>query len=298
LYGVSTALFANARFLVLPHASNAVHMDCPDVVATLIGEFIHAPSAGKGHAPVRSSTLHQEMLQHVITNSRLRDHISIQLIGAFTVRVNGVVVSGNWNQRKAQPLLAYLVFHPISTRDRLCEELWIDYEFQQARNYLRVSLHHLKNLLEAAFPLQTFLHVDRQTVSLKGNIDCDVVELLYTLQNVIHTADSSLKVEAIQRITHQLQPDSLALFAHEPWFWPIRKKIESRFIMAVKWLGDEYFDQGYYVLAIEAWEHGLSFDEFDESFYQRIIHSLECLQDEAGIRLWCHRRDQAINELR
>ena len=119
-------------------------------------------------------------------------------------------------------------------------------------------------------------------MSLRGKIECDVIELLYTLQDVNEKSDFHLKADVIQRLIHHIHPDSLALFDDEPWFRPIRAKLESRLVTAMKRLGTYYFDHGQYRLAIDAWENCLRFDEFDLTLYQRMLDSMECLRDETG----------------
>jgi pimeloyl-ACP methyl ester carboxylesterase/DNA-binding SARP family transcriptional activator len=298
IYGITTAMFANARFLVVRNASHAVQMDRPEEVADLIQQFIGDLPNKCWRLPVKPSKLHADIVHRYFNSPLQQNQLNIKLIGDFAVWINGVQITGSWNKRKSRQLLSYLIFNPITARDRLCEELWPFYDFQQAHIYLRVSLYYLKSLLESVCPQQTFLQVGRQSVSLRGNIECDVVKLLSSLQDVIEESNIQLKVDVVQQLMNQLHPDSLALFDDEPWFRTIRAKVESRLVTVIKRLGAYYFDHGQYGLAIDVWEHCLRLDEFDLTIYQRMINSMERLHDATGVRLWKQRRDQIVSDLR
>ena len=283
LYGIATKIFMNSRFLVIPHASNAVHLDQPAQVAALTNAFIQSCSHENQQEYVKPSTLHQELVQNLIYNPAKINQMSIQLMGNFVVKINGTEIKGNWNIRKARQLLAYLVFHSTVTRDHLSQALWGDYEYHSSHNYLRVSLDYVKKLLEKEFPNQTFFQIEQQAVTLTGNIECDIVEALYKLQRFLDGDDLEPNEKEIQQLMNQIIHANLDFFGSELWFTPIQAKLEQRLIAVAKKLSDYFFQRGQYMSAMHAWEYGLAFDESDPTLNERMLTGMEWLGDSSGI---------------
>src|SRR5699024_10075390 len=100
--------------------------------------------------------------------------------------------SAKWNQRKAKPLLCYLVLQRTTTRDQLCDIFWPDIDIQKAKNQLRVSINHLKHLLTVSRSNKedfSFLKVDRQHISLRGHIDSDLINYLQLMKEARMSED-------------------------------------------------------------------------------------------------------------
>ncbi|GIN70251.1 hypothetical protein J14TS2_07260 [Bacillus sp. J14TS2] len=56
----------------------------------------------------------------------------------FRVEIDSVPITTGWHQRHAKRNLSYLTFHPITTRDILCEELFPHYDPDKAIANLKV----------------------------------------------------------------------------------------------------------------------------------------------------------------
>lgn len=64
------------------------------------------------------------------------------------------------------------------TREQICEHLWPETSIDKSKRNLRVYLTYLKQQLETEKTDTPFLIVDNEYVSLKGNIECDLKDLI------------------------------------------------------------------------------------------------------------------------
>jgi len=292
IYGISTSKFANSRFVILPNASNAVQLDTPYIFVKLVSEFIDHHEKSASIAP-RPFTLHTLVLSDQLDKHEHEDKLRIELLHHFHVTRNDVTVLGEWGKRKCRQILAYLVFTPWVTRDRLSEQFWPDCDPQQARSNLRVSLHHLKKLLG---PEEQFLKVERDSVRLVGKVQCDVIDLLYDLQSIANESNPNKKAAMIEKLIPTFTPHSLAMY-DEMCFLAVRSKVNLGVTTSALWLGGYYFNLGQYLSAIHAWEYCLQFDEYDLPLYDRIIEAVERLQSHAERSEWEKRRNEKVVEL-
>ncbi|PRY45134.1 BTAD domain-containing putative transcriptional regulator [Umezawaea tangerina] len=73
----------------------------------------------------------------------------VDVVGALRVRVDGVVVDAPQLRRvRVRQLLSALVLHPVLTRERAMDLLWPELAPAAAARNLRVTLTHLRHLLE------------------------------------------------------------------------------------------------------------------------------------------------------
>ena len=94
---------------------------------------------------------------------------SVSLTFCGTVAVTGDGLSPASLSAKSLALLAYLALEPgAHSREELTALLWGEYPEAKARASLRQALMHVREVLPES------IHVDRASVSLSGDIECDV----------------------------------------------------------------------------------------------------------------------------
>ncbi len=96
------------------------------------------------------------------------NQITIRMLNRFEVFVNGHPVVHGWGKRKAKVIFTYLILQKSVTRDELCDVFWPNLPLTNAKNQLKVSLHHLKKILEPVLLNQDepILITEREHVAL------------------------------------------------------------------------------------------------------------------------------------
>ncbi|REE90653.1 pimeloyl-ACP methyl ester carboxylesterase [Paenibacillus taihuensis] len=244
---LGTILLQNYRFLVVPDAANAVQLDQPAIVAQWIDEHIRKAAEAPEIQVVEKLSAHmqnqiKDFVEQVRQQNESTTTLEVEVMGNFRVLVNRQVVAGEWNQRYAKRLLVYLLFHPSVTREQLCDVLWPEAELSKAKNRLRVSLSYLKSLLDkhtgGANPL---LVADREYIHLRGNIKCDLQDLLEKLQAT--AAEPNTKRKALlSRDILDKTAYSLATGIFDNWLLAIIEKVEHKLEELARWTV-EYYEQ-------------------------------------------------------
>jgi DNA-binding SARP family transcriptional activator len=97
--------------------------------------------------------------------------LNLRLCGSVSVSGEGVVAGGLGD--KALGLLAFLALEPgAHSREKLTALLWGDFPDDKAKASLRQALAHLREAVPES------IHVERESVSLVGQVDCDVLQFL------------------------------------------------------------------------------------------------------------------------
>ncbi|WP_047983318.1 alpha/beta hydrolase [Ornithinibacillus californiensis] len=178
LTSLSAKYLPDVRTKIIRNASNLVHVDQPKEVATIIHEFIEQHTYLSSGGVVGLDLPYLSLL-HKELNRKEKLFIRVDFLTVFEMKVNGKIVYGKWNQRKAKELLAYLTYYGRSSKGKVYEALWPNSSEQNAQNLLRVAIHHLRTLLKNA-GLEEFIFTDTQYVWIndKAEIRCDVIEAM------------------------------------------------------------------------------------------------------------------------
>nr|WP_276510214.1 alpha/beta hydrolase [Paenibacillus qinlingensis] len=242
---LGTILLQNYRFLVVSDAANALQLDQPVVVANWIDEHIRKAGDSPDVRVVEKLSAHmqnqiKDFVEQVRQQHETSTALEVEVMGTFRVTVNRQIVLGEWNQRYAKRLLVYLVFHPSVTREQLCDALWPEAELSSAKNRLRVSLSYLKSLLDKHVDVANPLLVaDREYVYLRGNIKCDLLDLLEKLQTTIDEPDRERKVLLSREILEKTAyPFAMGIF--DNWLLACVEKVEHKLEELARWTAD-YF---------------------------------------------------------
>jgi DNA-binding SARP family transcriptional activator len=197
--------------------------------------------------------------------------LEIDVIHRFSIRLNGTEIEGKWNQRKAKELIAYLAYHQTVTREQLYDLYWPEHPIDKARNLLRVSLNHIKSLIEnhTGASIENYIEIFRDSIHMKVPCKLDLQELYSFIDEIEHTSDDELKAElAIKRFTEL--PDPLFPLFYDDWFLKIRTILESRIIRICEELLDIPPKKE---TAVELLRILVKFDPGEE-FYQNQLESL------------------------
>lgn len=230
----------NIQYSVIPNASSFVMVDQPEITAQLIREFLKSePQIGRftDHVSyaIEADVRRYTQRIHNQTRSAGLNRLQIDLLYSFRVSVNGHPVPHGWNQRYAKQILAYLLFHPMTTREELCENVWPDTPLTTARSNLRVYLAHLKKILQAHALAEPILVVDREHVSLHADVSSDALHFVSDVQWAMSATNEHQKFERILSILGQLTTSQYLTAIHDSWFVQMRWKLEQDVTYLASW---------------------------------------------------------------
>lgn len=167
----------NQRTLVVPNASNFVHIEAPELTASQVTDFIYSVTRPQAEAPNPLVDLLNNLCEPLVVPSADPPDIELNCLGGFHVKVKGVPVMKGWNQRFAKEILIYLTLHNGASREVLMDLLWGQTEPTLAKTQLRVALSHLRKLLKAPGTNTALLVTDHAHVHRAGTVHCDLLDL-------------------------------------------------------------------------------------------------------------------------
>lgn len=231
---ISSQMLMNKRLLIVPEASNAIFIDQPEATAKWVNKFIAQPIMDNyRHVLMNEASAaevfgaFEEMIEAGVKQVDEENTLHVDFLDSFRVRVNGAEVVEGWNKRYAKNLLIYLVLHPTSTREQLCDALFPDRPLRQALNNLKVYLHYLKGLLTPSETDKPLLYMDKQYVALQGAIKSDVLSLIQKLVDVANETETIAKQQAAGRLLAAL-PTVLMPGVYDDWIIPLRESLENQ----------------------------------------------------------------------
>lgn len=243
LFSITASYLPNSRFLIAPNASNAVYSDQPELVATWIKDFLLKSVMDKKY---NTSLLEQrahiiEMIAKGKTINAPVNRLKVSLMGPFRVEINGQEVMEGWGQRNAKRILAFLAYHRTATREQLYDILWPEVDIKKAQNNLRVSLNYLKKLINQ--PVDSnhseLLQVERELISLQGELSCDVHELVKLIKKTEKEQNNDFKALLYKDILKKIPCTPFPGF-YDQWILDLRDNFEENMVSIAKWLADYY----------------------------------------------------------
>ena len=139
--------------------------------------------------------------------------LRIQLLGAFTVQVDGIAVEARqWRLRKAKVLVAMLALAPGQRRRReqVLDRLWPDLELAAAARNLHQTLYVARRALVgrgAATDGLLTIRDDQVVLDTAGPVDVDVLEFEQSAADALKTADGARLRAAADMYRGDLLPD-------------------------------------------------------------------------------------------
>lgn len=294
VFGISMSYFEVSRFSIVPDSSNCVQLDQPEKFYSLVDKHISDSKFEKNleynrmaHGLIDQHELYNELLIKGYQKLANTNQIAVQLMGAFRVKVNGEEITEGWNQRNAKRLLAFLLFHPSSTREHLYDTLWSNTNLEKARNYLRVSLNHLKNLLDISCLKNgmKLLTVDREHIILQGQISCDLIDFIKEVRSADLDSNYITKLEKCKKILENISLPLLSGF-YDDWILEIIEELESKLVKLCLWMSDFHQSLGEYSEGIKYLEISIKIQPTNESLYEHIVRVCTKAKREREAHLW------------
>ncbi|WP_164931481.1 alpha/beta hydrolase [Longirhabdus pacifica] len=234
-----------ARYLIVPNASQIIYYDQPDVVSKWMDDFIesnrscHDKEEDDFIHTIRSysETMLEGMssLQQKEQGSEPKPRVEIQTLKQFQVLIDGKSVQGNWNGRKAKELLIYIAYHTSVTREQLIDTFWPDVSIEKAKNSLRVALNGLKKLTSYEHQKREhfFLRIDRECITLDDNVQLDIHQFLQELDLMSTEPDMHVQFHKCQQLLELCMNNFMPGLYHD-WIISTRYRIEQRLLVIVE----------------------------------------------------------------
>ncbi|ADU29518.1 alpha/beta hydrolase [Evansella cellulosilytica] len=232
LHMMSKHYMINHRFFIIPNSSNAIMIDQPKEFTKNTIDFIH--NLSNDLPPVRYTytdklqTALYSILDSKFSNSK-SSYVQLHVLDSFKLSIQGIEIVGKWNQRKAKQIIAYIIYHKRVTREELYDVFWPDCDIIKAQNYLRVSINHIKSMIEQGTEssFDNFFTIDRHSISLNTDVNMDLLELEKVISNIEKEADDKVKLQ-MALTTFEYLPIVLCKEFYEDWVIYIRNSIEER----------------------------------------------------------------------
>jgi len=222
------------RFFIIPDSGYVPMMDQPMIFTQFSRMFIKKQAGSESVGFTYTQALKKEVKSIVRSGVERLDSqnlLEIDFISHFSIWLNGSEVQGKWNQRKAKELITFIAYHGSVTREQIYDLFWPELELDKARNLLRVSLNHIKSIIEehTGEPIENYVAIDRDQIQMKIQCKLDLNELSNSIDEIEHTCDDEGKEDLAIRRFSEL-PDTLFPLFYDDWFLKIRTGLESRII--------------------------------------------------------------------
>lgn len=283
------------QYTVIPNASSFLMVDQPEITAKVIKEFLSDEKSERYLEDTVANEIYENMqtyTEHVTDELKKKrpkkNQIQVDFLNAFTVTINGERIYKGWNQRYAKRIFIYLIFHPSTTREQLCEKVWPETPLPIARKNLRVYLSHLNKLINPYSLGKSIIKVDRENIYINGDIHSDALTLISHIYEAIHEKEAITKLDFIQTILNQLTtPDYLTVILDD-WFLEIRNRIEHDIEQLIVWLAEYLIDLGKINTAIDQLKTALTLLDRNERIYDLLMET-----DKQHTEYWMKEKEKA-----
>ncbi|MDR6878593.1 alpha/beta fold hydrolase [Bacillus sp. 3255] len=241
-----------ATFYIVPHAANAVFIDQPGVTVQWIKGFIRRKMEG---APVVRTAkdlaiagslqqMRNSFIQTFFADERQDDPVlKVELMYGFRVFVNGRELLDGWNKRYATNIMAYLVMHPSSIKEELCDAVFPNVPLPAAMKNLKVYINYLKKLLMQDGV--SLLKSDHKRLYFQCKVECDLVDFLEDLQTVRLMEDrDEKKYELSLRLIRSMRQKQIMSGLYDQWFIDMKANAEFRLGMLMAWMSEREGQRG------------------------------------------------------
>ncbi|MEN2766964.1 alpha/beta fold hydrolase [Ornithinibacillus xuwenensis] len=267
----------HARCYLVPHASYLIQMDQPKITADWINGFIQKHTNEEYKTSALADSYHRELtsemykeIRHMLNSEveRSLPTLQVHIMRGFNVYVNDKRIIEGWGSRKAKQILMYLVIQQSSTRDELCDLFWPDVDLKNARNRLRVALHHLNTILHIASTKQ-LLVTEREHIYLQANMESDLLLHVKTIHLAHQSKTIAGKVDLYKRIINERVENPLPGL-YETWFLNYRSWLEKEWVDISLFLADYYEQLKQYKQAIYYLEIAMEYIQDEYTIEKRL----------------------------
>lgn len=231
----SSFLLKNGTLITIPDASFLLFLEQPEMAAKWVQLFVkRISSTGLS----RKDT--QRFIQAVFQPDEQQEYrnipiLDVYLMKGFRVEVDSVVIQSGWNQRHARRIFSYLVFHPVTTRDVLCEELFSHLDPDKAKANLKVCLHHLERMLRHPTNPAKGLLFQKGTVSVQYKIKCDLVDFMAVVRQAFVERDPLIRYELCKQLPSSI-PEAIFTDNYDNWAVSLYNEIDAQLSHLNDWM--------------------------------------------------------------
>jgi DNA-binding SARP family transcriptional activator len=183
----------------------------------------------------------------------------LHLMGAFTLQVDGTRIHLG---RREERLLAFLAMHGPCHRPFVAGSLWPNSDEARALSNLRAAV------LKVRQAAREVLDVDGSTLSLSPSVVVDLVELVESVEQVVHheTLDG-------ERAEHLLGTGVLLPGWYDDWVMFERERLHHRRVRALEVLAVQELETGHADLALAAARDAVALEPLRESAHRLLIRA-------------------------
>lgn len=297
LLAINAIYLPNFQYAVIPNASSFLMIDQPEITAKMSHEFLSPLKhqmytkdnlANSIYEKVRIYT--QDVYKQGIKNAQTSNHIEIDLLYSFHVRINHRTIVKGWNQRYAKQILIHLLFHQTTTREQLCETLWPLMDLRLAKKNLRVYLTHLKKLVNTD-PLKPVIVSDREHIYLNGEVSSDVLSFITEMHQALNETNEKIKYHKTNKVVGQLAAGYLMVI-YDDWFLKVRNKLENDLVSLIIWMGNWLSINGELQEAVRHLTNALTIFEDNEKIYDLLIEIYTQIPDIKKREFWIKKKEE------
>ncbi|MBS4218286.1 alpha/beta fold hydrolase [Bacillus sp. FJAT-49711] len=231
----SSFLLKNGTRISIPDASFLLFLEQPEVAAKWIHLFVLRHS-NTSFSRMDTQMFIQAVFQPEEGQASYRAPILyVQLMSGFRVEIDSVPITSSWQKRHAKRILSYLVFHPITTRDILCEEFFPHLDPDKAKANLKVCMHHLEKMLRHPTISAKGLLFQKGTVSVQYKIKCDLADFLTVVRQAFVEQDPLIRYELCKQLPPSI-PETLLADNYDNWAISLRHEIDAQLCYLAEWM--------------------------------------------------------------
>ena len=285
--------FKKSRIFIIPESSNAIMIDQPQKFTRQINLFLDSLNTEKIEDFNYFGVLDKELDDIVDTGLKIKnDEIHLKLIGEFQLIIDGKIVKGKWNQRKAMPIISYIIYHKTVTREELYEAFWPNSAIKNASNQLSVTLNHIKNLIESSTQkaFDYYFEVNRDWIGLKVEAEIDLLQFQQTLKEIENEFMIGKKTKWLISLLKQLN-GGLNSLIYDDWFINLIRSIENQIQSICENLFNSQINEGD---RIELLKEMLKHKVIEEENFKKLITLLKHYNDKDYL-FYKKKYDQLVN---
>ncbi|MFC4600237.1 alpha/beta fold hydrolase [Cohnella hongkongensis] len=290
LFNASSFLLKQPTQISISNASFLFFLEQPVETAKWIHLFVSKKcprlSQDSPNSKSEISQVIHSIFQPIKQVSENQKHLlDIQLLHTFHVEIDSIPITTGWNQRYAKRLLIYLVFHPVTTREILCEEFFPDVSPVKALANLKVYLNHLEKLLRHPKISARGLLFHQGTVSMQYQIKCDLMDLIAAIDQAYYEQDPTIRFQLCEKLFEFFEINVLP-HIQDDWVIRFRNRVEAQVYELMDWMAIQCTKQGLYSRSTSYYIHMLQYHPDEEHIYDRIIELLRLSGDYRTMAIW------------